>query len=118
MQAGKGLGKCQDTIGCVTPGAARAAQKNGTEKKMGAYVMKTLFQTSCISSGMFITAMAANPLAVDLAKGSLGETIRRGPAPGRARGCLRPAQVTSVEPAPNYGLAAGVGASMQGGCCL
>jgi len=48
---------------------------------MGAYVMKTLFQTSCISSGMFITAMAANPLAVDLAKGSLGETIRRGRAP-------------------------------------
>jgi len=69
----------------VTPGAARAAQKNGTEKKMGAYVMKTLFQTSCISSGMFITAMAANPLAVDLAKGSLGETIRRAtPRPSAA----------------------------------
>ena len=66
----------------MTPGAARAAQKDGTEKKMGAYVMKTLFQTSCISSGMFITAMAANPLAVDLAKGSLGETIRRARAPG------------------------------------
>ena len=44
---------------------------------MGAYVMKTLFQTSCISSGMFITAMAANPLAVDLARDSLGATIRR-----------------------------------------
>ena len=45
---------------------------------MGAYVMKTLFQTSCVSSGMFITAMAANPLAVDLAKDSLGATIRHG----------------------------------------
>ena len=47
---------------------------------MGAYVMKTLFQTSCISSGMFITAMAANPLAVDLARDSLGATIRHAQA--------------------------------------
>lgn len=39
----------------------------GTQKKMGAYVMKTCFQTTCVSSGMFITAMAANPLAVNLA---------------------------------------------------
>ena len=51
---------------------------NGTEKKMGAYVMKTCFQTSCISSAMFITAMAANPLAVDLAFGQLGKTISWG----------------------------------------
>ena len=62
---------------CVERGAPPPAQKNGTESKMGAYVMKTLFQTSCISSGMFITAMAANPLAVDLARDSLGATIRR-----------------------------------------
>lgn len=34
---------------------------------MGAYVMKTCFQCTTITSGMFITAMAANPLAVDLA---------------------------------------------------
>ena len=51
---------------------------NGTEKKMGAYVMKTCFQTSCISSAMFITAMAANPLAVDLAATQLGQTISWG----------------------------------------
>ena len=51
---------------------------NGTEKKMGAYVMKTCFQTTCISSAMFITAMAANPLAVDLATGQLGQTISWG----------------------------------------
>ena len=51
---------------------------NGTERKMGAYVMKTCFQTTCISSSMFITAMAANPLAVDLAKGQLGSTISWG----------------------------------------
>lgn len=39
----------------------------GTQKKMGAYVMKTCFQTTTVSSAMFITAMAANPLAVNLA---------------------------------------------------
>ena len=52
--------------------------KNGTEAKMGAYVMKTLFQTSCVSSAMFITAMAANPLAVNLAADALGVTISWG----------------------------------------
>lgn len=41
--------------------------EKGTQKKMGAYVMKTCFQTSTVSSAMFITAMAANPLAVNLA---------------------------------------------------
>ena len=45
---------------------------------MGAYVMKTLFQTSCVSSAMFITAMAANPLAVNLAADALGKTISWG----------------------------------------
>eukprot|EP00891_Asterochloris_glomerata_P000415 jgi/Astpho2/415/Aster-03465 len=43
------------------------AKNDGSEKKMGAYVMTTCFQTSTISSAMFITAMAANPLAVQLA---------------------------------------------------
>jgi len=50
----------------------------GTEKKMGAYVMMTLFQTSCVSSGMFITAMAANPLSVNLAAATIGHTITWG----------------------------------------
>lgn len=40
--------------------------------------MKTLFQTSCISSAMFITAMAANPLAVNLASEALGQPITWG----------------------------------------
>lgn len=52
--------------------------KTGTEDKMGAYVMQTLFQTSCVSSAMFITAMAANPLAVNLAADALGKTISWG----------------------------------------
>lgn len=41
--------------------------KQGTEGKLGAYIMKACFQCTCISSAMFITAMAANPLAVDFA---------------------------------------------------
>jgi anion transporter len=51
--------------------------EKGTAKKMGAYVMFTCFQTSCISSAMFITAMAANPLAVNLAS-SVGVSISWG----------------------------------------
>lgn len=49
---------------CLACGSDPAA---GTEKKMGAYLMMTCFLTTTISSGMFITAMAANPLAVNLA---------------------------------------------------
>lgn len=41
--------------------------EKGTAKKMGAYLMYTCFQTTTVSSAMFITAMAANPLAVNLA---------------------------------------------------
>jgi len=51
---------------------------DGTERKMGAYVMTTCFQTSCVSSAMFITAMAANPLAVNLAATALNYQISWG----------------------------------------
>jgi len=37
--------------------------------------MLTCFQTSVISSAMFLTAMAANPLSVNLAAGAIGKTI-------------------------------------------
>lgn len=52
--------------------------EKGTERKMGAYLMFTMFQTSCISSSMFITAMAANPLSVNLAAATIGHTISWG----------------------------------------
>mmetsp|Transcript_69329 Transcript_69329/g.219368 ORF Transcript_69329/g.219368 Transcript_69329/m.219368 type:complete len:571 (-) Transcript_69329:1084-2796(-) len=51
---------------------------DGTEKNLGSYLMLTLFQTSVISSAMFITAMAANPLSVNLAAATLGTTISWG----------------------------------------
>ncbi|KAI8106179.1 hypothetical protein M9435_000726 [Picochlorum sp. BPE23] len=52
--------------------------EKGTEKKMGAYLMMTCFLCTTVSSGMFITAMAANPLAVNLATEALGSTISWG----------------------------------------
>ena len=60
---------------CVACGSDPAKK---TEKKMGSYVMTTVFQTSTITSGMFITAMAANPLSVNLAAAVTGITITWG----------------------------------------
>ncbi|MCI03347.1 dicarboxylate transporter 1 chloroplastic-like, partial [Trifolium medium] len=37
--------------------------------------MLTCFQTSCISSAMFLTAMAANPLCATLTLNSINQTI-------------------------------------------
>eukprot|EP00898_Chlorokybus_atmophyticus_P000990 jgi/Chlat1/1892/Chrsp145S00773 len=48
---------------------------DGTEKKLGAYLMLTAFQTSVVSSTMFLTGMAANPLSVNLAAGATGKVI-------------------------------------------
>ncbi len=40
---------------------------DGTARKLGAFLTKTAFQGTIITSAMFLTAMAANPLAVRLA---------------------------------------------------
>jgi divalent anion:Na+ symporter, DASS family len=40
---------------------------DGTAKKLGAFLTKTAFQGTIITSAMFLTAMAANPLAAELA---------------------------------------------------
>ncbi len=50
---------------------------DGTARKMGAFLTKTCFQGTVITSAMFVTAMAANPLAVQLA-GDLGVQITWG----------------------------------------
>ena len=65
----------------TAPAPAGSDPANGTEKKMGSFLMMTCFLCTTISSGMFITAMAANPLAVNLATEALGQTISWG-APG------------------------------------
>lgn len=41
--------------------------EDGTARKLGAFLIKTSFQTLIISSSMFLTAMAANPLSVKFA---------------------------------------------------
>ena len=41
---------------------------DGTARKIGAFLIKTSFQGTVITSAMFLTAMAANPLAAKLAR--------------------------------------------------
>ncbi|KAL8029352.1 hypothetical protein ABFX02_14G220300 [Erythranthe guttata] len=48
---------------------------DGTEEKLGSWLMLTCFQTSVISSSMFLTAMAANPLAANLTASTINMTI-------------------------------------------
>ncbi|KAM7278600.1 hypothetical protein ACFE04_005734 [Oxalis oulophora] len=48
---------------------------DGTERKLGSWLMLTCFQTSVISSSMFLTAMAANPLSANLTFNTISKTI-------------------------------------------
>ncbi|KAL8480083.1 hypothetical protein ACS0TY_026860 [Phlomoides rotata] len=48
---------------------------DGTEHKLGSWLMLTCFQTSVISSSMFLTAMAANPLAANLTLATINVPI-------------------------------------------
>lgn len=48
--------------------------EQGTRKRIGAYLIALIYQTNTITSAMFLTAMAANPLVADLA-GGLGAPI-------------------------------------------
>ncbi len=49
--------------------------EDGTEGKIGAFLMKSGFQGNIITSAMFMTAMAANPLAATLARDVAGVEI-------------------------------------------
>ncbi|GAB4856041.1 dityrosine synthesis enzyme [Ancistrocladus abbreviatus] len=48
---------------------------DGTENNLGSWLMLTCFQTSVISSSMFLTAMAANPLSANLTYNTIKQTI-------------------------------------------
>ncbi|KGR84276.1 anion permease [Lysinibacillus odysseyi] len=48
---------------------------DGTERKIGAFLMTASFQGNMITSAMFLTAMAANPLAAKLAEDISGTAI-------------------------------------------
>jgi len=65
-------------LACALCESCGSSPSDGTQRKMGSYVMLTMFQTSCVTSGMFITAMAANPLMVNLAAPIIGHTITWG----------------------------------------
>lgn len=51
---------------------------DGTERRVGAFLTKVAFQGDMITSAMFVTAMAANPLAVQITQDITGETITWG----------------------------------------
>lgn len=46
----------------------QSTPEGGSALKIGAYLMKIAYQTNVITSAMFLTAMAANPLIASLAK--------------------------------------------------
>ncbi|PKA49852.1 Dicarboxylate transporter 1, chloroplastic [Apostasia shenzhenica] len=48
---------------------------DGTESRLGSWLMLTCFQTSVISSSMFLTAMAANPLSANLTYNTIKQSI-------------------------------------------
>ncbi|CAA6667321.1 unnamed protein product [Spirodela intermedia] len=48
---------------------------DGTERRLGSWLMLTCFQTSVISSAMFLTGMAANPLSANLTQSAISQTI-------------------------------------------
>ncbi len=45
----------------------KSTPKLGTERKIGSYLMKLAYQTNVITSAMFLTATAGNPLIVSIA---------------------------------------------------
>ena len=49
--------------------AYSSTPEDGSAGKIGAFLVKSAFQAQIITSAMFLTAMAANPLAVELARG-------------------------------------------------
>jgi divalent anion:Na+ symporter, DASS family len=51
---------------------------DGTERKVGAFLTKVAFQGDMITSAMFLTAMAANPLAAQIAGDITGQHISWG----------------------------------------
>lgn len=51
--------------------------ENGTSAKLGTFLTLTAFQATCITSAMFLTAMAGNPLVAEIAS-SFGVTITWG----------------------------------------
>ncbi len=58
--------------------ASYDSEPGSTSRKIGAYLMQTEFHGTCITSAMFLTAMAGNPLIAELAADTLGIEITWG----------------------------------------
>jgi len=54
------------------------SQPGPTARRIGAYLMQSVFQGNAVTSAMFMTAMAANPLVATLASKALGIEISWG----------------------------------------
>jgi divalent anion:Na+ symporter, DASS family len=54
------------------------SEPGGTARKIGAFLMIMEYQATCITSAMFMTSMAPNPLAAELAKKTAGISISWG----------------------------------------
>lgn len=52
--------------------------KDGTEKKLGSFLIPVVFQCDVVISAVFLTSMAANPMAVSFANELLGVTMTWG----------------------------------------
>jgi divalent anion:Na+ symporter, DASS family len=76
---------------------------DGTARKIGAFLMQAAFQGNVVTSAMFLTAMAANPLAAKLAAGmhinvSWGEWALAAAVPGIASLVLIPLILYKIYP--------------------
>ncbi|MBQ9364192.1 MAG: anion permease [Schwartzia sp.] len=58
--------------------AFKSDPEDGTQKKIGSYLMAATFQNNCVTSSMFITAVAPNLLVVSLAAETAGVNISWG----------------------------------------
>jgi DASS family divalent anion:Na+ symporter len=76
---------------------------DGTARKIGAFLMQAAFQGNVVTSAMFLTAMAANPMAAKLAAGlhievSWGEWALAAVVPGLASLVLIPLILYKIYP--------------------
>ena len=55
--------------------ALKSEPNDGTARKFGAYIMQIEYQANAITCAMFMTAMAGNPMAVELAAKAVGVEI-------------------------------------------
>lgn len=53
----------------------QSSPSDGTERKIGSYLFTTVFQCDVVTSAMFMTAMAANPMCATIAQEVLGIEI-------------------------------------------